>query len=82
MIDLRGLSFEEAMAKVAHDVDRHVALDMARLEIAMIDDGVDRDQIDGVLEHFRAEAAAWREKHLAEVRAWLFEGREPSQILH
>ena len=59
------------MAVATRDLDRTLAAMLARYKISLTDGGVDRENIDTALEYHRAEAAAWREEHLAELRGWL-----------
>lgn len=73
-VDLLGLSQAEAEAKVREFVVAIQEEALANYEIRMIDDGVDREDVDCELARYRGELAVLREHTLARLHA-LFENR-------
>jgi hypothetical protein len=61
------------LALAQRKIDCSFAIEMARLETALIGDGVNRDEIDAMLNYWRAEFAEWLSEYLAELREWLAE---------
>ena len=72
-LDLTGLPVNDALSLARHRLDREFAFEMAELETDLVRGGVARCDIEGLLEHERAEFVAWRREHLAELCSWLAE---------
>jgi len=79
-LDLTGLPVNDAVSLARRKLDCKFAIEIARLEIALIDNGVSCDLIDETIEYRRAEFVAWRCEHLAELRSWLAECQGSSSL--
>jgi hypothetical protein len=78
-IDVAGLSVEAAMAKIARELDRVRAIDVARFELCLIRDGICREEIVLRVADYREEFSTWCEERLVELRAWL---EADGRVLH
>jgi hypothetical protein len=70
---LTALPVEVAVSLTERDLDHLFACEIARLESSLIADGVNRGQIDAMLEDRRDEFLSWRAQELSELRDWLMD---------
>jgi hypothetical protein len=72
-LDLTALPVEVAVALAGRDLDHLFAAERKALESSLIADGVNRCQVDGMLEDQRDRFLSWRAQELSELRDWLMD---------